>query len=72
MLNWGSLGMVCAMPNTNPAVIDEESLALVEDLYKNKAVCDYGIFLGATADNSLVIPELASRSCGLKFYLNEK
>ena len=67
----GGYTMVCAMPNTNPAVIDEESLALVEDLYKNKALCDYGIFLGATADNSLLIPELASRSCGLKLYLNE-
>ena len=41
--------MVCAMPNTNPPVINEESLKLVENLYEEKALCDYGIYLGATA-----------------------
>ena len=63
--------MVCAMPNTNPACVDEKSLSLIEKLYAQKAVCDYGIFLGATADNSEEIPDLAHRSCGLKMYLNE-
>lgn len=67
----GGYTMICAMPNTNPAVIDEKSLKLVEDLYKEKALCDYGIFLGATADNSTLLPDLASRACGLKMYLNE-
>ena len=41
--------MVCAMPNTNPAIINEETLKLVENLYEKKALCDYGIYLGATA-----------------------
>lgn len=67
----GGFTMVCAMPNTNPAVTNEENLSLVEDIYKQKAVCDYGLFIGATADNSTIIPDLASRSCGLKMYLNE-
>ena len=63
--------MVCAMPNTNPAITSRESLELAEDLYKKKAVCDYGLYLGASADNSVLLPELAARSCGLKMYLNE-
>jgi len=45
----GGYTMVCAMPNTNPAVINEETLKLVEDLYEKKALCDYGIYLGASA-----------------------
>ena len=45
----GGYTMVCAIPNTNPAVINEESLKLVENLYEQKAVCDYGIYLGASA-----------------------
>ena len=32
----GGFTMVCAMPNTNPAVVDAESLKLVEDLYEQK------------------------------------
>ena len=67
----GGYTLVCAMPNTNPAVIGEESLKQVEELYERKAMCDYGIFLGATADNSKIVPDLAERSCGLKMYLNE-
>jgi carbamoyl-phosphate synthase/aspartate carbamoyltransferase/dihydroorotase len=63
--------MVCAMPNTNPACIDEQSLAKIEEMYSKKAVCDYGLFLGATADNADEAAELAQRSCGLKMYLNE-
>lgn len=67
----GGYTMVCAMPNTNPAIVDEQSLRLVENLYKQKAVCDYGLYLGATANNSEQIVALAERACGLKMYLNE-
>ena len=67
----GGYTMVCAMPNTNPACVDSVSLKQIEELYASKALCDYGIFLGATSDNSAIIPELAQRSFGLKMYLNE-
>jgi dihydroorotase-like cyclic amidohydrolase len=63
--------MVCAMPNTNPPCVDEKSLSQIEAIYAQKAVCDYGLFLGATADNSDEIPDLAGRACALKMYLNE-
>ena len=38
------------MPNTSPSVVNRETLELVEDLYERKAVCDYGLFLGATGN----------------------
>ena len=49
----GGYTMVCAMPNTNPAVVNEESLKLVEDLFEKKALCDYGIYLSASAGKNL-------------------
>jgi carbamoyl-phosphate synthase/aspartate carbamoyltransferase/dihydroorotase len=67
----GGFTMVCAMPNTNPAIVNEESLKLAEEIYEKNALCDYGLYLGATADNAVAVSELASRAFGLKMYLNE-
>lgn len=67
----GGFTMICAMPNTNPPVVDDDSLRLVEDIYAAKALCDYGLFVGATAENANTLPDLASRAFGLKMYLNE-
>jgi carbamoyl-phosphate synthase/aspartate carbamoyltransferase/dihydroorotase len=67
----GGYTMVLAMPNTNPPLIDEKSLELIEKIYQEKAVCDYGLYFGATADNAVHVSSLASRACGLKMYLNE-
>lgn len=63
--------MVCAMPNTAPAITDETTFTLAKELAAAKARCDYAIFLGATMDNHSTIPELASQAAGLKMYLNE-
>ena len=35
------------------------------------ARCDYGLYLGASADNYSTIKDLAHQSAGLKMYLNE-
>lgn len=59
------------MPNTKPAVTNERTLQLVEGIYAEKALCDYGLYVGATSDNAKQIAELAGRVCGLKMYLNE-
>ena len=67
----GGYTMVLAMPNTNPALTDEASLNLIEKIYSEKAVCDYGLYMGATNENSSKISALASKTCGLKMYLNE-
>lgn len=42
----GGVTLICAMPNTNPAVVDEESLILVKKLAKENARCDYALFVG--------------------------
>jgi len=67
----GGYTMVLAMPNTNPALTDESSLSAIEKIYTEKAVCDYGLYAGATGTNAEAISTLASRTCGLKMYLNE-
>ena len=67
----GGYTMVLAMPNTNPALTDECSLNLIEKIYEEKSFCDYGLYMGATQENSSKILTIASRTCGLKMYLNE-
>ncbi|KAK4875623.1 hypothetical protein RN001_012045 [Aquatica leii] len=67
----GGVTLICAMPNTNPPIIDEQSLQLVQKLSKENARCDYALYVGASSHNSSVIPELASQTAGLKMYLNE-
>lgn len=67
----GGVTMICAMPNTIPAITDQASFTLVKQLAEAGARCDYAIFLGASSDNYNVIPELAPQAAGLKMYLNE-
>ncbi len=67
----GGVTLVCAMPNTNPAVVDAETLAAAKKIAKAKARCDYALFVGASADNAGAIPALADECAGLKMYLNE-
>lgn len=67
----GGITMICAMPNTNPAVVDRETLELVQGIAKEKGRCDYAIFVGASSDNATIIPELAPQAAALKMYLNE-
>ncbi|KAL1498243.1 hypothetical protein ABEB36_009074 [Hypothenemus hampei] len=67
----GGVTLILAMPNTNPAIVDEESFLLVKKLAKENARCDYAIFVGASSDNSSTICELAHEAAGLKMYLNE-
>ncbi|XP_076265993.1 carbamoyl-phosphate synthetase 2, aspartate transcarbamylase, and dihydroorotase rudimentary isoform X2 [Rhynchophorus ferrugineus] len=67
----GGVTLILAMPNTNPAVVDEESFLTVKKLAKEGARCDYGLFVGASSDNASSISELANEAAGLKMYLNE-
>ncbi|CAG9761006.1 unnamed protein product [Ceutorhynchus assimilis] len=67
----GGVTMILAMPNTNPAVVDEEAFLLVKKLAKEGARCDYAIFVGASSENTASICELANEAAGLKMYLNE-
>lgn len=67
----GGVTMVLAMPNTSPSIIDKESFELVKDIAKMKALCDYGIYVGASSDNFGKISELAADAAALKMYLNQ-
>ncbi|VEN47545.1 unnamed protein product [Callosobruchus maculatus] len=67
----GGVTLICAMPNTNPPIVDEESLILAKKCAKEGARCDYALFVGASSDNISTISEFAADAAGLKMYLNE-
>ncbi|XP_067841372.1 CAD protein [Heptranchias perlo] len=67
----GGVTMVCAMPNTNPAITDQTSFALVQKLATAGARCDFALFLGASSDNADVLPSISNSAAGLKMYLND-
>lgn len=65
----GGFTMVLVMPNTQPPLIDQESMSQIEALATTKARCDYGLYLGASQANP-DLKALAPLSAGLKMYLN--
>jgi len=66
----GGVTTVFAMPNTAPAVVDERSLDFALDLASKKAVCDFGLFLGATTTNAKLKRQTPTlQECGLKIYM---
>ncbi|CAL8318155.1 unnamed protein product [Merluccius merluccius] len=67
----GGVTMVCAMPNTAPAITDPATLALVQKLAKAGCRCDYALYVGAASDNAAILPTIASQAVGLKMYLND-
>lgn len=67
----GGITLVCAMPNTNPAITNQQHFTLFKELAKNGARCDYALFVGASSDNYNQISELAPEAAALKMYLNE-
>uniref|UniRef100_A0A669AWZ5 Multifunctional protein CAD n=1 Tax=Oreochromis niloticus TaxID=8128 RepID=A0A669AWZ5_ORENI len=67
----GGVTLVCAMPNTSPAIIDANNLALVQKLAKAGSRCDYALYVGAATDNAALLPPIASQTAGLKMYLND-
>jgi dihydroorotase-like cyclic amidohydrolase len=66
----GGVTMLLAMPNTKPPIFDETTLELALGAAKQKARCDYAQFLGAGTGNASDVRDLASRSAGLKMYLD--
>src|SRR3990172_13392322 len=60
----GGFSAVLAMPNTNPPLTDAASLGLAKAAAKQKAPCDYAIFVGAGAENSTAAPALAGATAG--------
>ncbi|XP_066450456.1 multifunctional protein CAD isoform X2 [Eleutherodactylus coqui] len=67
----GGVTMVCAMPNTNPAITDTDSFSLAQKLAEAGARCDFALFLGACSENTDSLATIASAAAGLKMYLND-
>jgi dihydroorotase (multifunctional complex type) len=66
----GGVTSIFAMPNTSPAFVDRSTLDMGLQLAQQNAVCDYGIFLGATNTNQHMKAENPDlRECGLKMYM---
>lgn len=67
----GGVTMICAMPNTNPPVIDRSSFDYTNALARVSARCDYALFMGASTTNCESAAEVAPQAFSLKMYLNE-
>src|ERR1044071_10278002 len=66
----GGVTMILAMPNTKPPIFDASTLDLALEAATQKAHCDYAQFVGAGPDNADILPGLASKTAGLKMYLD--
>ena len=67
----GGVTTVLDMPNTVPPTSTPTNFQEKVSLAEDKAVCDVGLFVGATvADVDAYLP-VASQACGLKVYVNE-
>jgi dihydroorotase (multifunctional complex type) len=67
----GGVTTVLDMPNTNPPTSTPERLAEKARLAAAKAVCDVGLFVGATNTEGDAYLPVAERACGLKIYVND-
>lgn len=72
----GGFTFVGAMPNTTPSIVDPASFAKVSALAEQKALCDYGIYMGASVTNAAEIAQFArpnpsSPVFALKMYLDQ-
>lgn len=66
----GGVTTVLAMPNTSPPTTDGPRLAAARAAHAG-ALCDVGLYLGATEDNAAACAAAAPAACGLKVYVNE-
>ena len=67
----GGVTALLAMPNTTPPITDGTRLDEARVQHAAQAVCDVGIYLGATAENPPDVAAAAERAAGLKIYVNE-
>jgi carbamoyl-phosphate synthase/aspartate carbamoyltransferase/dihydroorotase len=67
----GGYTCVLAMPNTQPPLIDPPGYDLADGAAQKKALCDYGLFIGAAGGNAETAARLAPKAVGLKMYLGQ-
>lgn len=52
------------------APVDDESFKRVEQRANRGALCDYALYMGATAQNVQIAASMGARSAGLKMFLD--
>ena len=67
----GGFTLVLDMPNNTPPITDAATLTAKQHLARQHARCDYGLHLGAGADNLETAQQLAPQVTGLKLYLDQ-
>ncbi len=67
----GGVTVVLDMPNTNPPTATPERLSDKARLAAAKAVCDVGLFVGATNTHADAYLPAARHACGLKIYVSD-
>lgn len=67
----GGVVGVLDMPNNIPPIVDRHTFESKLELFRSKAVSDYGLFLGFDGQHTQPLVELASQAAGLKLYLDE-
>ncbi len=67
----GGVTVVLDMPNTNPPTATPDRLRDKARLAAAKAVCDVGLFVGATNTHAEAYLPAASHACGLKIYVSD-
>lgn len=67
----GGITSVLDMPNTKPATTNETSFKKKLAEIKDQSFCNYGFFLGATAENSVDLKKLEKleHCCGIKIFM---
>src|SRR5690606_29793970 len=68
----GGYWAVLDMPNTLPSTIDPPALERKLGEFGGQAVCDWGVYFGASAGgNQRYYAEVSGQVCGLKIYNNQ-
>ena len=67
----GGITLVLAMPNTSPPVTGAGALDHTLQLVDQKALCDVGVYFGASETNATEAAEQARETLGLKIYLDQ-
>ncbi len=67
----GGITMILGMPNTSPPLTTPEVMAAALAQARQDALCDVGLFAGASPEQIDLLPQLAPHAAALKIYLND-
>ncbi len=67
----GGITMILGMPNTSPPLTTPAVMADTVAQARQDALCDVGLFAGASPEQIALLPQLAPYTAALKIYLND-